>query len=116
MATVRRRSRGGARALASFLKENQISYRVAAEALGVTATAVWEWAHASKMPTTKHREYIAIWTAGRVPESVWGDEPRRDVKPFVAEDASVPFVAPAGPTADLPRPPAETECATAEGR
>lgn len=81
MARSIQRAPKGSGVLLQFLNENDISYREAGDALGVSGTTVWQWAHGKKTPTERRCDDIDTWTEGKVPFGSWGVE-RSVVKPF----------------------------------
>jgi hypothetical protein len=77
----------GVALLSAFLDRNNISYRLAAEQLGVEHPTVWQWTHGITIPLDKYRAAIAVWTSGEVPEAAWLKKSERDpieIQPFRA--------------------------------
>lgn len=61
----------GVRRFARFLRQNKVSYAVAAAALRVSGHTIWAWRHGHKLPTEQNQKRIEIWTHGAVPREGW---------------------------------------------
>lgn len=78
----------GAVSLGAFLKEQGVTLDAAANALGTTKSAVYQWINGGQRPRGEFRDAIAKWTSGRIHRDTWMTEEERatssDVVPFRA--------------------------------
>ena len=68
----------GVKKLRDFLKTTKVSRRKAAKAVSVSNPTMLDWLAGRKTPTPAHRQAIAIWTGGAVPECGWASRRERE--------------------------------------
>lgn len=71
MADGTQRNRSGRVLLREFLKSHKITKAAAGRALHVAGQTVTQWISGKRHPSPTHKEMIAKFTEGHVPEASW---------------------------------------------
>ena len=63
--------------LKKFIRDQRLTYRQAADALGVTPVAVNDWIHGKRTPSPPMRTAIETWSGGVIAATAWASAAER---------------------------------------